>query len=182
MPLVSVSTTLRIGALTMAPPKVGAADLGCAMGEIMSNWEEWIPATKGMLPEGAPLRRTDPSGECRWKIAFLSVYPAATKLQQVIVGRERLNLPTDVEAESFAPGSASGKEFEDHYLAPLGLDRRSIMVTDMLPYYLANTTASGRGGRSMADNIRAFEAATGTLRMLLSLRWSRFSWARYFSQ
>jgi hypothetical protein len=33
------------------------------------------------------------------------------------------------------------------------------MITDLLPYYLANTTGSGKDGRSMADNVEAFERA-----------------------
>ena len=128
-------------------------------GEHMVDWQDLIPATRGTLPGGAPLRRTDPSGEGRAKIAFLGVYPAATKVRQMSVDGTRMNLPVEVEAESFAPGSASGKEFEDHYLKALKIKRADVMVTDMLPYYLSNTTLSKGSKRSMADNVRAFEEA-----------------------
>ena len=127
------------------------------------NWEQYIPPIKGTLPGGAPLRRTEFSGQGQWGIAFLGVYPAATKVQKITVGNDRLNLPTEVERESFSPDSASGREFEIHYLTPLGLDRHKAMVTDLLPYYLANTAASGKDGRSMADNILAFEREQGIL-------------------
>lgn len=73
-----------------------------------------------------------------------------------------MNLPIEVEGTSFEAGSASGSKLDDSYLAPLGLDRSQVFITDLLPYFLANTTPSKGSGRSMADNIRAFEAATGT--------------------
>lgn len=112
----------------------------------------------GTLPGGKELRRTDPSGACAAKIAFLGVYPAATHVKPMTVACDMLNLPADVEHESFAPGSESGREFEAHYLAALGVERRDVMVTDMLPYYVANTTRSGKRGRSMAENVRAYDA------------------------
>lgn len=138
----------------------------------MTTWQTHIPEVNGILPGGKKLRRTDPSGACTAKIAFLGVYPAATEVKQISVAGKRLNLPTDVEHESFALGSASGREFEGHYLAPLDLERREVMVTDMLPYYLANTSVLGEGKRtprkerakaaprrSMADNVAAYEQA-----------------------
>ena len=127
----------------------------------MSSWKELLPDARGTLPGGLPLRRTDPSGPCRATVAFLGAYPAATSVRQVLVNYRRLNLPVEVEAESFAPESASGREFDEHYLRPLGLDRADVLVTDMVPYYLANTSASGTDGRSMADNVRAYEAEHG---------------------
>lgn len=127
----------------------------------MANWMELLPDTKGVLPGGRPLRRTNPSGECRAKVVFLGVYPAATTVKPMLVGNQRLNLPVEVEAESFELGSASGREFEEHYLRPLELERADVLITDILPYYLANTTASGTEGRSMSDNVCAYEAEHG---------------------
>jgi hypothetical protein len=127
----------------------------------VTGWQKLIPEVNGTLPGGKDLRRTEPSGACAAKVAFLGVYPAAIQVKQMSVAGKRLNLPTDVEHESFAPGSASGHEFQEHYLAALGLQRRDVMVTDLLPYYLANTTRTGERGRSMADNVRAYEHATG---------------------
>ncbi len=49
----------------------------------------------------------------------------------MLVGKTRRNLPVEVEGESFAPDSASGREFESHYLKPLGLTRADVLVTDM---------------------------------------------------
>jgi uracil-DNA glycosylase len=78
----------------------------------------------------------------------------------MVVGGVPMMLPLAVEEESFASSSASGAELEREYLAPLGLVRRDVLVTDLMPYFLANTTKS-TSGRSMADNVRLFEEATG---------------------
>jgi hypothetical protein len=72
-----------------------------------------------------------------------------------------MNLPVEVERESFAPGSASGAEVERNYLEPLGLSRGEVFIFDLVPYYLANTTVNRNSGRSMADNVRHYEQATG---------------------
>jgi hypothetical protein len=125
-------------------------------------WEQHLPKVKGTLPGGTPLPRTDPSGSFDAGILVLGVYPAATRVARMVVGGVPLMLPLAVEEESFAPSSASGAELEAQYLAPLGLARHDVLVTDMMPYFLANTTKSA-SGRSMADNIRLFEEATGEL-------------------
>lgn len=123
-------------------------------------WTDLIPAVRGVLPGGAPLCRTDPSGDPAARVVFLGVYPAATRVRVQSVGGVRLSLPMAVEAESFDPRSASGAEIDDNYLAPLGLSRADVLITDLVPYFLANTTPS-KSGRSMADNIRLYEQATG---------------------
>ena len=87
---------------------------------------------------------------------FLGVYPALTEKKMLNVGGLRMWLPTQVEAQSFAVGSASGAELDDNYLVPLGLTRESVFITDLLPYFLANTSKSS-SGRSMADNIAAYQ-------------------------
>lgn len=126
-----------------------------------SPWDDLLPPTRGTLPGGAPLRRTDPSGNPEAQITIIGVYPAATKVRPVAVSGTRINLPVEVEAVSFDPVSASGAEIDDNYLRPLGLTRADVLITDLVPYFLANTTVS-KSGRSMADNIRLFEAATVT--------------------
>src|SRR5690606_10372560 len=108
-------------------------------------WEVFIPPTRGELPNGTPLRRTEPSGSFSAPIMFLGAYPAATSTKPSVVGGTRMTLPTAVEAESFEPASKSGGELDEHYLEPLGLRRRDVLVTDLMPYYLANTTRSASG-------------------------------------
>lgn len=124
------------------------------------SWEDLLPAVHGTLPGGADLRRTDAGGPAAAPLAILGVYPALTKKKQMTVGGTRMQLPTAVEASSFEPGSASGAELDDNYLTPLGLTRGDVRITDLLPYYLANTTRSS-SGRSMADNIAIYERVTG---------------------
>jgi hypothetical protein len=124
----------------------------------MADWQKLIPEAKGTLPGGNLLRRTDPSGNCDTGIAFLGAYPAATKVRARTVDGQRINLPAEVERVSFEPRSESGREFESHYLKALGLVRDDVMVTDMLPYYLANTSVS-KSGRSMARNVAMWERA-----------------------
>lgn len=131
------------------------------MNDSTIDWTKLIPSTRGNLPGGAPLRRTDPGGASQAPIAFLGVYPAATKVRAMTVGGGRMNLLIEVEATSFEADSASGSKLDEHYLAPLGLTRSQVFITDLLPYFLANTKPSKGSGRSMADNVRAFEAATG---------------------
>ena len=127
----------------------------------MSKWQDLIPQIHGTLPGGVPLRRTECSGPTPTKVAFLGVYPALTEKRLFTVGDTRMWLPTQVEAESFAPASKSGAEIEDNYLAPLALTRSDVFIFDMVPYFLANTSTSS-SGRSMADNVRLYEEATGT--------------------
>ena len=127
----------------------------------MSDWQTLIPPTSGVLPGGLPLCRTDPGGSAPAPIAFLGVYPALTRQRQFQVDGTRMNLPVEVERESFASGSASGAEVDQHYLAPLGLKREDVFIFDLVPYYLANTTVNRSSGRSMADNVRLYEQATG---------------------
>ena len=128
----------------------------------MNDWQTHIPATAGVLPGGAPLCRTDPGGSPSAPVAILGVYPALTRQRQMQVGGTRLNLPVEVERESFAPGSASGAEVDRHYLEPLGLGRDQVFIFDLAPYVLANTTVNRSSGRSMADNVRLFEQDSGT--------------------
>jgi len=123
-------------------------------------WEALIPSISGTLPEGAPLYRTDPSGSLTASVVILGVYPALTEKKQLTIAGTRMWLPTQVERHSFAQGSASGAEIDTHYLDPLGLSRASVRLLDLLPYYFANTTKS-TSGRSMADNVAAYERATG---------------------
>lgn len=124
-------------------------------------WEALIPLTRGTLPGGGLLRRTEPSGDPDARIVILGVYPALTAKRIHPVGGVRMTLPVAVEAVSFDPASASGAEIDDNYLRPLGLTRADVLITDIVPYFLANTTTS-KSGRSMANNIRLYEAATGT--------------------
>lgn len=126
----------------------------------MTTWQDHLPSERGTLPGGQPLRRTDPSGPPDAKIAILGVYPALTKKRIMTVGGTRMSLPVEVEGHSFEEGSASGAEINDNYLSPLGLTRDDVFITDMLPYFLANTTTSS-SGRSMADNVSVYERETG---------------------
>ena len=125
------------------------------------RWQTLIPATKGTLPNGQPVHRTDPSGNPEADIAIMGVYPAA-KVKLVSVGekRKRMNLPVQVERTSFEDGvSASGRDLDDNYLAPLGLTRDQVLLLDLLPYFLANTR--GKRGRTMADNLKRYERLKG---------------------
>ena len=126
----------------------------------MDDWKPLMPEVVGTLPGGGVLRRTDPCGPTPAPVAILGVYPALTAKRTFSVNGTRMTLPTAVEARSFDAGSASGAEIDDNYLAPIGLDRARVFITDMMPYYLANTSTSS-SGRSMADNIRHFEQASG---------------------
>ena len=127
----------------------------------MTPWQILLPHVRGTLPGGQPLRRTDASGPPDARVLILGVYPAATKVRPFTVNGTRMNLPTEVEAESFDPASASGAEIDDNYLTPLGLKRPTVLITDLVPYFLANTSVSAGSGRSMADNIRIYEEAYG---------------------
>ena len=120
------------------------------------TWESLLPKSRGTLPNGNPMPRTDPSGSLDAKVFFLGAYPAATAIERVMVDGTAMMLPTAVETESFASGSKSGQELDSHYLKPLRLERRDVLITDMVPYFFANTTESG-SGRSMADNIARYE-------------------------
>ena len=126
------------------------------------SWTELLPDVAGTLPGGNPLRRTDPRGDPPAPVMVLGVYPALTRSRIEDVGGTRMTLPTAVEAVSFEPASASGAEIDTHYLAPLGLTASQVFITDLMPYFLANTSR-GRSGRSMADNIALYEAATGAV-------------------
>lgn len=123
-------------------------------------WQDLIPEAAGSLPGGGVLRRTDPSGPTPAPVAILGVYPALTRKRIVDVDGVRMTLPTEVEGRSFEAGSASGGEIDDNYLHPLGLSRADVFISDLLPYFLANTTKS-KSGRSMADNVRMYEQSTG---------------------
>lgn len=92
---------------------------------------------------------------------MLGVYPALTKMGRFETDDGPINLPVEVEATSFAPGSSSGREIDAAYLSPLGLSRDDVLFLDMFPHYLANTSGSGSGGRSMWDNVQTYERVTG---------------------
>ncbi len=137
------------------------ADSGILLTEPMaSHWTTQITDCLGALPFGGDLVRTDPGGPPQAPVAFLGVYPAATRVVKRRVGVEYMNLPLEVERTSFEPGSESGKYLDERYLEPLGLDRRQAFMFDMMPYFLANTARSGKDGRSMWDNICAYQKAT----------------------
>jgi len=121
-------------------------------------WQTLIPETRGVLPSSEPVYRTDPGGSFEAEIAILGVYPAA-KVKQMTVDGRRMNLPVQVERTSFEIGvSASGKDIDVNYLAPLGLSRDEVLLLDMMPYFLANRR--GKKGKTMWDNILRYEAAT----------------------
>jgi hypothetical protein len=122
-------------------------------------WELLIPATRGRLPNGASVPRTEPGGSLSARIAILGVYPAA-RVAPSFVGDRRMNLPVQVERTSFELGvSASSREVDTRYLGPLGIGREDVLLLDMMPYFLVNTRRTG--DRSMADNIAAHERSTG---------------------
>ena len=124
------------------------------------EWQTLLPSCVGSLPGGGELRRTEPSGTMPAFVAILGVYPALTDKRIFTVDGVRLTLPTEVEGRSVEVGSASGAKIDDNYLNPLGLTRADVVITDMMPYYLANTTKSS-SGRSMADNVAFYEGVTG---------------------
>lgn len=77
-------------------------------------------------------------------------------------GRQHaVTLPTAVEAESFKPTSKSGSGFDEQDLRPLDLRRADVLITDLMPYYVANTTKNPSSGRSMAANLALLEKHTG---------------------
>jgi hypothetical protein len=123
------------------------------------DWRQILPDTIGTLPIGMPLRRTEASCPAGARFSIIGVYPAATRVRARLVAGTRMMLPEAVELHSFAEGSASGRELDLHYLSPLGLCRAEVGLLDMMPNFLANTTKS-KSGRSMHDNVRAFEAAS----------------------
>lgn len=123
------------------------------------TWQSLLPATRGTLPNGEPVWRTDPGGSFDAPVAILGVYPAGA-VARTTVGDRVMNLPVRVERTSFELGvSASGKHLDARFLEPLGLDRASVLTLDAMPYFLANTRKSQ--GRSMADNLREAEATFG---------------------
>lgn len=125
----------------------------------MDDWEHAIPPFRGRLPGGAPIPRTDPGGSFDAKVMILGAYPAA-RVAQARVGVRRMNLPVQVERTSFEQGvSASAKEIDALYLAPLSLTRDDVLLIDLMPYFLANTRKTK--GRSMADNIAEYEQLSG---------------------
>jgi len=128
---------------------------------VTPHWTTSLPDRLGALPFGGDLIRTDPGGPPQAPIAFLGVYPAATRVEKRLVGDEYMNLSLEVERTSFESGSESGKHLDAHYLEPLGLDRAHVFLFDMMPYFLANTARSGKGGRSMWDNIQRYQKVTG---------------------
>jgi hypothetical protein len=115
-----------------------------------SGWRLLLPRVNGQLPNGVPLTRTEPSGSFSARIGILGAYPAAAGTRQTKVDGVAMQLPVAVEAESFAPTSESGRKLDTSYLQPLGLGRDDVLITDIVPYYLANTTPS-TSGRSMAS-------------------------------
>jgi len=131
------------------------------MAKTAGSWQSLIPDTRGHLPGGEPLPRTDPGGNLDADIAILGLYPAA-RVAPISVGGRQRNLPVQVERTSFQSGvSESGKHLDAIYLEPLGLARNDVLLLDLLPYFLANTRV--QKGRTMADNIRLFESLNGDI-------------------
>jgi len=123
------------------------------------HWQTLLPPTRGTLPNGQPVHRTDPSGNPEADIAIMGLYPAA-KVGQRTIGGQAMNLPVEVERTSFEHGvSESGRQIDDNYLTPLGLTRDLVLLLDLLPYFLANTR--GPKDHTMADNLRLYEGLTG---------------------
>ena len=122
-------------------------------------WRQLLPEINGKLPSGKLIPRTDAGGSPTASIMILGVYPAA-RVAQVTVQGIRMNLPAQVERESFEQGvSSSGQELDRLYLQPLQLTRDDVFVADLMPYFLANTR--GTSGRTMWDRIEQFEQLTG---------------------
>jgi hypothetical protein len=120
-------------------------------------WADLIPDQKGSLPSGEPVWRTEPAGPSNAPAAFLGVYPAG-QVRRSTVGGVTMNLPFQVERTSFESISKSGKDLDSGYLNPLGLQRASVFLFDLLPYFLANTR--GSGGKTMWRNIQRYEELT----------------------
>ena len=125
-----------------------------------ATWEKLIPRRLGNLPLGGDLTRTDAGSSPSARIAILGVYPAATKWRIFKAKEHRLKLPNAVEKTSFEATSASGRELDETYLAPLGLNRKAVFLFDMMPYFFANTSV-GKNGRSMWTNIEIYEKESG---------------------
>ena len=64
------------------------------------TWESLIPPTRGRLPFGEPVHRTEPSGPLDAPIVMLGVYPAATRHRTIVVDGEAIKLPAEVERTS----------------------------------------------------------------------------------
>lgn len=119
------------------------------------HWSSDIPATRGSLPNGLAVLRTEPGGSSDARIAILGLYPAAA-VSKMKVGETWMNLPAVVERTSFEHGvSASGIELDSRYLNPLGITRKDVLLLDVMPYFMLNTRKSN--GRSMASNVAEFE-------------------------
>jgi hypothetical protein len=125
------------------------------------TWEAPLPPVMGALPFNGILRRTEPSGPCPAAVAVLGLYPALTraKLFRHPEG-DVFPVPVEVEAQTFV-GSSSAKEIDSRYLAKLGLRRDQVFFFDLYPYFMANTAVNDKSHRSMADNVRLYQAATG---------------------
>lgn len=120
-------------------------------------WADLIPDQKGCLPSGEPVWRTEPAGPADAPVAFLGVYPAGQVRRSTVDG-VTMNLPFRVERTSFEAISKSGKDLDVGYLDPLGLERASVFLFDLLPYFLINTR--GSGGKTMWGNIQRYEELT----------------------
>jgi hypothetical protein len=127
----------------------------------MADWQDHIPERLGDLPLGGDLLRTDPGGPADAPVVVLGVYPALTRMGRYATPDGPINVPVDVERTSFAEGSSSGREIDSAYLSPLGLTRQDVLFLDMYPYFLANTASSGKGGRSMWDNVQTYQRVSG---------------------
>ncbi len=121
------------------------------------GWERLLPRDLGALPFRQRLTRTEPRGPTPAPIAIVGLYPAVTVKKRWSGGGGRW-LPFEVEARSFE-GSRSAAELETKFLAPLGLDPSKVFLIDRYPYCLANA-ARGASGRTMWDNIVAYQEVT----------------------
>lgn len=125
----------------------------------LAHWEILIPATRGALPDGTPIARTDPGGSFDARIVMLGVYPAAHVANRN-VHQQLMKLPIKVERTSFEKDvSASAIDLDRLYLERLNIDRDDVLLLDLMPYFLSNTRKSN--GNSMADNIEKYEKLTG---------------------
>jgi len=77
--------------------------------------------TRGTLPGGTPLPRTDPSGSFDAAILVLGAYPAATSVVRMVAGRIPLMLPLAVEDGRSRRRRRPARRLETQYLAPLGV-------------------------------------------------------------
>lgn len=123
-------------------------------------WTAALPLKLGDLPLGGDLTRTEPGGPPSARIAILGVYPALTKMCRFKASVGTINLPGAVEKTSFEPLSVSGRELDETYLVPLGLNRESVFLFDMMPDFFGNTSV-GNNGRSMWTNIEIYEKGSG---------------------